>query len=70
MSEYIVNDKTWYYLKNNQKEGPFTELEIIKLIKYQIIEPGDSIWMLDLKNWILLENSLFSVYIPKEGENS
>ncbi|HCY06215.1 MAG: DUF4339 domain-containing protein [Erysipelotrichaceae bacterium] len=63
MSEYMINDKTWYYFKNNQKEGPFTENEIIKLIQHQIIEGDDYIWMLDLNDWVLLKNSLFSIYM-------
>ena len=61
----MINDKTWYYLKNNQKEGPFTENEIIKLIQHQIIN-GDYIWMLDLNDWVLLKNSLFSLYMPND----
>ncbi len=66
MSEYMINDKTWYYLKNNQKEGPFTENEIIKLIQHQIINGDDYIWMLDLNDWVLLKNSLFSLYMPND----
>ena len=66
MSEYMINDKTWYYLKNNQKEGPFTENEIIKLIQHQIIKVDDYIWMLDLNDWVLLKNSLFSLYMPND----
>ncbi len=65
MSEYIVSNKVWYYLKDDKKEGPFTEEEIIKLIKHQIIEADDKIWMLDLKDWIALKDSLFSFYMPK-----
>lgn len=62
----MINDKTWYYLKNNQKEGPFTENEIIKLIQHQIINGDDYIWMLDLNDWVLLKNSLFSLYMPND----
>lgn len=64
MSEYVVNDKVWYYFKEGRKEGPFTEEEIIKLIKHQIIEGEDRIWMLDLKDWIVLKDSIFSFYMP------
>ncbi|NLC97099.1 MAG: DUF4339 domain-containing protein [Erysipelotrichaceae bacterium] len=69
MSEYMMNDKTWYYLKNGQKEGPFNESEIIKLIKVGVLEAEDHIWMLDLKDWVLVDNSLFSIYMPVKEEN-
>lgn len=65
MSEYIVSDKVWYYLKEGTKFGPYNESEMIKLIKHGIVEANDQIWMLDLKNWIALKDSLFSYYMPK-----
>lgn len=64
-------DKIWYYMKHDkQKYGPYTDSEITSLIKQEILLPKDYIWMPDLSNWVKVENSIYSVYIPQENTES
>lgn len=62
MSEYIVDEKNWYYLKNDIKYGPYDEEEIISLIKEGIIKDDYGLWFDELNDWILLKDSIFSFY--------
>lgn len=60
-------DKVWYYMKQDRKKyGPYSDLEIIRLIQQEILEGIDYIWMPDLSNWIKVENSIYSVYLPQD----
>ena len=59
-------NKNWYYMKKDRKKyGPFSEEELIRLIRQEIIEPGDYIWMTYMENWVKLRDSIYSFYIPK-----
>ena len=40
--------------------------ELVKLIKNEIIEGNDKIWMTDLENWITVNDSIYSVYLPRK----
>ena len=59
-------NKNWYYMKKDRKKyGPFSEEEYIRLIRQEIIEPEDYIWMTYMENWVRLGDSIYSFYIPK-----
>ena len=59
--------KSWFYMKEDQKKnGPFSDEELVKLIKNEIIEENDKIWMTDLENWITVNDSIYSVYLPRK----
>ena len=63
-------DKVWYYRKkDNQKYGPYTDEELIRLIRLEIINAEDEIWMVDLETWVNLGNSIYSCYIPGQNNN-
>lgn len=59
-------EKVWYYMRRSdrQKLGPYTDIELVKLINQEIILPLDYIWMPDLENWIRVDQSIYSIYIP------
>ena len=58
-------DKIWYYMKSDrQKYGPYTDAELINLIKQGILTAEDYIWMPDLTNWLKIGNSIYAEYLP------
>ena len=58
------SDKVWYYAKEDgQKYGPYTDEELIKLIRNGILSENDLIWMTDLDYWISVGNSIYSFYL-------
>ncbi len=58
------SDKVWYYAKDDgQKYGPYTDEELIKLIRNGILNENDLIWMTDLDDWISVGNSIYSFYL-------
>lgn len=57
------NEQVWYYAKKDgSKFGPYTEVELIKLIKNELIQPSDYIWETDLDAWLKLEDTIYSIY--------
>lgn len=58
------SDKVWYYAKEDgHKYGPYTDEELIKLIRNGILSENDLIWMTDLDDWISVGNSIYSFYL-------
>lgn len=58
------SDKVWYYAKEDgQKYGPYTDEELIKLIRNGLLSENDLIWMTDLDDWISVGNSIYSFYL-------
>ena len=63
-------DKVWYYMKRDKsKYGPYSDNELKALIHQGIIEKDEYIWMTDMKGWLKVENSIYSIYIPHETED-
>ncbi len=57
-------NRTWYYAKpSGDKFGPYSEEEIIKLLRNGILTATDYIWMIDLDNWVLVGDSIYSFYL-------
>lgn len=59
-------DKIWYYKRRgsaNEKFGPYSEDELINMIRKGIIDPLDQIWMVDMDDWIVLKDSIYSFYL-------
>ncbi len=57
-------EKVWYVKSSLKKGGPFTEDDFIKLIKHEIIDDSYEIWMLEMKEWVRLVDSVYSFYMP------
>lgn len=64
-------EKIWYYMKRDRsKYGPYSEQELIALIRQEIINPDEYIWMTELKGWLKLENSIYAFYMPGSEEDN
>lgn len=60
-------EKVWYYMKRDKsKYGPYSDTELCALINQGIINPDEYVWMPDMKSWLKVENSIYSVYMPQE----
>ena len=61
-----TEDKIWDYAKpDGSKFGPYTEEELIKLLKNGILTADDFIWMTEFENWMNIGNSIYSYYLEK-----
>lgn len=61
-------EKVWYYTKNGQdKFGPYSEEELVKLIQQGILIKEDQIWMMDLEEWIAIGDSIYSFYFEQSN---
>lgn len=62
-------DKIWYVRSSKRKGGPFTEEELIRLIRQEIVNEEYEIWNPDMEKWMRLIDSVYSFYMPiKENE--
>lgn len=59
-------DKIWYVRSSKRKGGPFTEEELIRLIRQEIIDEEYEIWNPEMKSWMRLIDSVYSFYIPEK----
>lgn len=59
----MKNSKVW---KINGFEGTFTDEEIISLIKRGELKKEYELTTKDMKEWIKLEDSIYSYYIQEE----
>lgn len=61
-------DKIWYVRSSKRKGGPFTEEELIRLIRQEIIDEEYEIWNPEMKAWMRLVDSVYCFYIPERDE--
>lgn len=62
----VNEEKLWYYTKGDgEKYGPYTDQELIRLIQQGILGADDYIWMVDLEEWLLIGNTIYSFYLEK-----
>ncbi len=62
-------DKIWYYTHGDgQKYGPYTDEDLIKLIRQGILEGEDYIWTTDLDNWAMIQDTIYCVYLEEESK--
>ncbi|MBR2762023.1 MAG: DUF4339 domain-containing protein [Solobacterium sp.] len=67
MTEFSTEEKVWFYAKpDGSKYGPYTEDELIKLLKNGILDEKDYIWMMDFENWMKVADSIYSFYLGME----
>lgn len=59
-------DKIWYVRSSKRKGGPFTEEELIRLIRQEIVDEEYEIWNPDMQGWMKLVDSVYSFYIPSK----
>ena len=59
-------DKIWYYTRGDgQKYGPYTDEDLIKLIRQGILEGEDYIWTTDLDEWVQIKDTIYSIYLEE-----
>lgn len=52
-------DKIWYYTRGDgQRYGPYTDEDLIKLIRQGILEGEDYIWTTDLDEWVQIKDTI------------
>lgn len=61
-------DKIWYVRSSKRKGGPFTEEELIRLIRQEIIDEEYEIWNPEMKSWMRLVDSVYCFYMPNKDE--
>ena len=62
-----MENNLWYVRRQDgKKEGGFTDEQLKALIDKGIVEGPDEIWTMKMKNWMKLEDSIYSFYIPEE----
>ena len=60
-------DKIWYYTRGDgQKYGPYTDEDLIKLIRQGILEGEDYIWTTDLDEWFQIKDTIYSIYLEED----
>lgn len=64
----MSNSIMWYYRNAQKKEGAFSEEEFTRLIQMGIIEENDEIWMMEMENWMVLKETIYSFYINKKED--
>ena len=63
-------EKVWYYMKKDKsKYGPYSDNELCALIHQGIIDANEWIWMPDMKGWLKVANSIYSVYLPETEDD-
>ncbi len=64
-------DKIWYYTRGDgQKYGPYTDEDLIKLIRQGILEGEDYIWTTDLDSWEMIQDTIYCIYLEEEKEQN
>ena len=65
MSDVInAEEKLWYYAKpDGSKFGPYSDEELVKLLRNGILTKDDFIGMVDFENWMNVGNSIYSYYL-------
>lgn len=64
-------DKVWYYTKGDgNKYGPYTDEELVKLIRQEILVEDDYIWMMDLDEWVRIGDTIYSVYFTTQTSSN
>ena len=49
--------------QDRQKYGPYTDSELVSLIREGILSGSDYIWMTGLTGWLKISNSIYSFYL-------
>lgn len=55
---------------DRQKFGPYTDEELVKLIRQEILTEDDWIWMPDMDSWLRVGDSVYSAYIPMTEDST
>ena len=60
-------DKIWSYTRGDgQRYGPYTDEDLIKLIRQGILEGEDYIWTTDLDEWVQIKDTIYSIYLEED----
>ena len=67
LPEFTSEEKVWFYAKpDGAKYGPYTEDELIRMLKNGILVENDYIWMTEFENWMKIGDSIYSFYLGME----
>jgi hypothetical protein len=53
--------------QDRSKWGPYTDAELVSLIKQEILSDRDWIWMPDMEKWLRVANSIYAFYLPEQA---
>lgn len=56
-------DKIWFIKSDKKKGGPFTEAQLVKLIKAKVIDDKFLIYNKSLKDWINISETIYDIYL-------
>ena len=60
-------NKVWYYtLDGSEKPGPYSDDELVRLIRQDIVTADHYIWMVDLASWIPIRESIYAFYLSED----
>jgi S1-C subfamily serine protease len=66
--EDTMNDSDWYYEKNDQRNGPVSQLDLQSLFDSKELEPSTLVWNQNLKGWVpaiqIIEFSFSAELLP------
>ena len=51
--------------QDKSKYGPYSDAELAALIRQEILEGDDYIWMPEMAGWLKVRNSIYSFYMPQ-----
>jgi hypothetical protein len=54
----------WYYLLNNQPQGPYDEVALQQLLAANRITPTILVWQEGMENWVPLQNTNLKAIVP------
>ena len=64
MTQGNLEDRIWYYAKpDGSKFGPYSEDELIRMLKNGLVTAEDYIWMVDFETWMNVGDSIYSFYL-------
>ncbi|KAB2847157.1 MAG: DUF4339 domain-containing protein, partial [Hyphomicrobiaceae bacterium] len=45
------NGSGWYYVSNNERQGPINELALKDLLRRGVVGPNDYVWQESMPDW-------------------
>jgi hypothetical protein len=57
----------WYYVVGDERRGPVSEPTLIAIVKSGALNKSTKIWKEGFPKWILLENTPFPEFLPRQG---
>ena len=59
-------DKSWYYMTlDREKFGPYSDEELVALIRSGELTKNEYIWTPGLEHWLNVGNSVYASFLPE-----